>query len=190
MQALYKRIRENLAAQRDHVARIVSGSACEQWFSSEAYVAVNWPNRRLLRHRHCALAEHRKRDLIIRDELERTIGTVESKMVYNNKNLWSALADLHRQLQRNHYEDEVPECGRAGLLYLVWMDCFARRDVKSLPDFHRAALNEIDRLFPAREYAQFPSKRFDEIVPITESAWPTGCFRLSLHMKLVQRTNR
>jgi hypothetical protein len=188
LDAIYSRIRQNLLDRRDHVARIVGGAACEQWFSSEAFAAINWPDTPILATGHCGMAEHRKRDLIIRDAAERTTATVESKVVHNNKNLWHKLAELHRQLVRDRYDDEAPECQRAGLVYVVWGDYFERREVKTLDAYHAVVLAEIDRLFPAGEYRRLPTGGLDEIVPVTELPWPRQSYRVSLHTKFVQRT--
>jgi hypothetical protein len=103
---------------RSHVARIIFGGACEQWFSSEAFVAINWPATPVLLAGHCVLSEDRKRDLIVRNDTQRVVATIESKVIYNNKNLWSAITQLDEQLQRDAYDDEVPECARGGLMYM------------------------------------------------------------------------
>ncbi len=187
IESVYRCIRQNLIEQRDHVARIIGGAACEAWFSSEAFVAINWPNNPFLGAGHCGIAEHRKRDLIIRDDAERTIVTVESKVIYNNKNLWSALVELYDQVERDSYDDESRECNRAGLMYVIWCDSFTRREVKLQADFHAAVLGEIDRLFPAGPYVHVPARGLDEIVTVTELPWPGKSYRVSMHTKLVQR---
>jgi hypothetical protein len=189
LEPIYRCIRQNLLANRDHVARIVGGAACEQWFNAEAFAAINWPAATLLPSGHCGMAEHRKRDLILRDDAERTIATVESKVVHNNKNLWDKLAELHGQVVRDSYDDEVPHCNRGGLVYVVWGDYFTRCEVKTQTEFHAVVLAEIDRLFPVGAYRHMPAIGLDEIVPATKLSWPGQAYWVSLYTKFVQRKN-
>src|SRR5688572_20123978 len=115
---VYNLIRDNLKSRSAHVARIIGGAACEQWFSSEAFAAINWPEAPVLPADCCGIAELRKRDMAIRNETAgRVVATVESKVVYNNKNLWTVLRQLRDQVQRESYDDECDECSHGGLVY-------------------------------------------------------------------------
>lgn len=187
LEPIYRCIRQNLLDHRDHVARIVGGAACEQWFSSEAFAAINWPSAPLLAAGHCGKAERSKRDLVICDDAERTIARVESKVIHNNKNHREKLAELLKQVEWNGYRDEVAGCDRAGLMYFIWGDWFTRREIKTQADYHAVVLAEIERMFPARAYRHVPASGLDEIVPATELPWPGQSYRVSLHTKFVQR---
>jgi hypothetical protein len=50
-------------------AAVVRGGACEQWFSSEAFVAVNWPAEPVLAGGDCAQAEEGHTPSLERREL-------------------------------------------------------------------------------------------------------------------------
>jgi hypothetical protein len=187
LEQLYFCIRQNLVARREHVARIIAGAACELWFSSESFAAVNWPNLPLLAPGYFAVTEDCKRDLIICDEAGRTVATVESKVVYNNKNLWQALYKLNSQMIRESNDDEIAECSRGGMIYVVWLDSFDQQDVKSEIAYHKVVQCEIDRLFPKEAYRQFPLNGFDTVVPRTDLNWSNKPTSASLNTKMVQR---
>jgi len=125
---VYSCIRDNLKRQPEHVARIISGHACEAWFSSEAFAALNWPMYHLLPQDHCASTEFKKRDLtIFNEKTRRAIATVESKVISNDKNFPKRLDELKEQVDRPDIEDERPYCQRCGIVYVIWADYWLER---------------------------------------------------------------
>lgn len=186
LRPIYERVKQNLLNKKDHVARVIGGAACEQWFNAEGFASLNWTEPPILPPEYCALAENRKRDLCIKDLQGYVVATIESKVGYNNKNLWTSLRELAAQTTRNSLDDETCECQRAAMVYLVWGDYFTRRDIALESDFLAAATREMAVLFPASLYEHIPHGGVDTIVEMTELSWPTGTYRVSLHTCFIQ----
>lgn len=179
---IYQRIRQNLIDRRNHVARIIGGAACEQWFSAETFVALNWCEPPVLPADYTAVAENRKRDLIICDREGRCVAAIECKVGYNNKDLPKAIETLAKQTMRDALNGEVPDCSHGALVYLIWQNCFAQQET----DFLAAAVEKLKHLFPASRFRHLASIGADTVIPPVKP-WPTEDYTVSLHTYFVQR---
>src|SRR4051812_6896694 len=90
-----------LAERAAHVAHVAFGPACEQWLSSEAFVALNWPKSALPAGKF-VLCESAKRDITLfdgDDDHRTALATIEAKIVHPNKNLENQLVALRSQIR-------------------------------------------------------------------------------------------
>ena len=115
---------------KDRVARVALGAACEQWFSSEAFYALNFDDANLSGvvwiENEC-----RDRDLVVKQydlaRAEVVLATIEVEVVCPNKNVEGWLERLREQLNRCDYDDEAPDAEHSGMVYVLWLDGYKRR---------------------------------------------------------------
>src|SRR5689334_13913128 len=116
---IFDHLCSHLAARPSHTARVVFGPACEQWISSEAFAALNWPPTQIPPGTF-VLCECRKRDITLfqgPEENPTALATVEAKVIHPNKNLESQLLTLRRQLEPVVLSDETSDTERGAIVY-------------------------------------------------------------------------
>ena len=107
-----------------HLARVLSGPACEKWFQSELFTVLNWSDQKLLEPYVYANAEVNKGDIRIHDsKSSQILRVIELKLVYpwpDKKILKEKLIPLRAQLEASAGEKEVG-IQRDGVVFGVWI---------------------------------------------------------------------
>jgi hypothetical protein len=171
--AIFDRLCQYLAQRPDHTARVGFGPACEQWISSEAFVALNWSVPPLPTGQY-VLCESSKRDIALFDgdgPDRLALATVEAKVVHPNKNLEVQLATLRGQIRATPLADETAATERGVIVYAVWSDWYSRRDTREEAAFHRIVDMTFRGLFGSEAFEAFPPERLRPIVPRRTVPW-------------------
>jgi hypothetical protein len=181
--SIFDRLCEHLQTNAEHTARVAFGPACEQWISSEAFVALNWAPSQI-RVGTFVLCECRKRDITLfeGDESNPTaLATIEAKIVHPNKNLENQLQTLRGQLRHTTLPDETPATERGAIVYAVWSDWWKRRDTRQETDFHEKVRETFKGLFMDEPYTIDPTEKLRPIISCQSISWLGKTYKVSVY---------
>jgi len=154
---------EHLRHHAKAFSRVAVGASCEPWVNAEVFQALNWSQPGLLEGNESALAENRKRDIVIKIG-EKVSCVIEVKVIYpwpEIKIKQEKLVDLKRQIDRE-MDDELPDAKHVGLIFLIWDSAMKtqRKEChrKNAASFFTEVCKWVEAKFKTPSFAQIESQ--------------------------------
>jgi hypothetical protein len=182
---------KHLSDRSTHLARVLSGPACERWLQSELFTVLNWSDPKVLEPTVYAKAEVARKDIRIHDSAlssDPVLRVIELKPVYpwpDNKILKERLRPLWQQLEMSA-EEKKAGIQLDGIVFGVWVSTM-RREERDAFDIRWRAL--VQKTFPLSSFDIEPKPTVLRILGSTDVKWPHKQWQVALSAVSIRRRN-
>ncbi|MBN1576521.1 MAG: hypothetical protein JW913_08215 [Chitinispirillaceae bacterium] len=181
MKDAFYQIISHFQHDKDHLAKILLGPACEHWLRSESSYALNFGEKRYfqLKNHEYVYEENKKRDITFYNAYDKPKRVIEIKAIYpldtfSIKDKW--LLPLKKQLL-------TPKKGEngvryVGLIFAIWLNDY--KDKITEANYYSNLSGFLKDIFPSKEFTTQHGYYFEPILSKYKVNWLKENYEISL----------